>query len=101
MHVCIYCDMSGAHPLQVSLAMLTWPKPHLMLLDEPTNHLDLETVQALVEALCEYNGGVLVVSHDEHLITSVCDTLWVAGEKKVVDFKGDFLAYKKAELRKL
>ena len=72
-----------------------------MLLDEPTNHLDLETVQALVEALCEYNGGVLVVSHDEHLITSVCDTLWVAGEKKVVDFKGDFLAYKKAELRKL
>ena len=88
--------MSGGQKSRVSFALLAWPKPHLMLLDEPTNHLDLETVQALVEALLEFNGGVLVVSHDEHLITSVCDTLWVAGDKTVSSpSQLDFEGYKK------
>ena len=54
-------------------------KPHLLLLDEPTNHLDIDTVDALIDALNSYSGGVLIISHDEHLISQVCDEIWVAG----------------------
>ena len=58
---------------------MTFCKPHLLLLDEPTNHLDIDTVDALIEALNMYSGGVLIISHDEHLISQVCDEIWVAG----------------------
>ena len=88
--------MSGGQKSRVSFAMITWQKPHVMLLDEPTNHLDLETVAALIQALMDYNGGILVVSHDEHLITACCDTLWVAGEGTVRQSKGDFQDYKRS-----
>ena len=87
--------MSGGQKSRVSLAMISWPRPHLLLLDEPTNHLDLDTVSALIECLLEFRGGILVVSHDEAMITSVCDTLWVATEGTIAVSKGDFLDYKK------
>jgi len=86
--------MSGGQKSRVSFATITWPKPHVLLLDEPTNHLDLETVSALIEALLDFSGGILVVSHDEHLITAVCDTLWVAEEGTVCESRGDFQDYK-------
>ena len=63
--------------------MMTYTEPHLLLLDEPTNHLDLDSVQGLIKALMKFEGGVFVVSHDEHLITAVCDELWIIRDKKV------------------
>lgn len=64
--------LSGGQKSRVALASITYDEPHLLLLDEPTNHLDLDTVRALIRALTEFQGGVMVVSHDEHLITAVC-----------------------------
>lgn len=63
--------------------MMTYSEPHLLLLDEPTNHLDLDSVQGLIKALMNFKGGVFVVSHDEHMITAVCDELWIIRDKKV------------------
>ena len=69
-----------------------------LLLDEPTNHLDFDTVQALIRCLSNFQGGVLLVSHDEHLITAVCDELWIIKDKKVHLSKGDFQEYKEKVL---
>jgi len=62
-------------------------KPHVLLLDEPTNHLDLDAVEALIHALLDFRGGLLVISHDEHLVSSICEELWVAEPGKVAVFK--------------
>lgn len=87
--------LSGGQKSRVVFAYLSWLRPHLMLLDEPSNHLDLETVEALVHALETWEGGVLLVSHDERLITNSCNELWVCHDGKVVPFKGDYASYKK------
>eukprot|EP01119_Soliformovum_irregulare_P018375 TRINITY_DN5610_c0_g1_i2.p1 TRINITY_DN5610_c0_g1~~TRINITY_DN5610_c0_g1_i2.p1 ORF type:complete len:550 (+),score=179.93 TRINITY_DN5610_c0_g1_i2:408-2057(+) len=87
-------SLSGGQKSRVAFAHVTWKKPHLLLLDEPTNHLDMETIDALIHALSQYQGGVLVVSHDEHFITSVCDRLWVCEKRSVQVFPGDFDDYK-------
>jgi ATP-binding cassette, subfamily F, member 3 len=76
--------------LLVSLSSLLSPLPL-----QPSNHLDLETVEALVRALEVFSGGVLLVSHDERLISNSCSELWVCDSGKVVPFKGDYGAYKK------
>eukprot|EP00053_Salpingoeca_punica_P013269 m.119637 g.119637 ORF g.119637 m.119637 type:complete len:746 (+) comp16157_c1_seq1:131-2368(+) len=86
--------LSGGQKSRVALAMITYSAPHLLLLDEPTNHLDFDTVQALIRALATFEGGVLVVSHDEHLITATCDELWIIRDKQVIQSKGDFQDYK-------
>lgn len=86
--------MSGGQKSRVALAMLTYDEPHMLLLDEPTNHLDLDTVQGLIKALANYEGGVFVVSHDEHLISAVCNELWVIKDKKVHQSHGNFQEYK-------
>lgn len=65
-----------------------------MVLDEPTNHLDMETIDALIDALREYKGGVVIVSHDQHFVTSVCEELWVVGDQKVARFRGSMSEYK-------
>jgi len=90
--------LSGGQKSRIALAMITYTEPHMLLLDEPTNHLDLDTVQGLIKALAAYEGGVFVVSHDEHLITAVCDELWIIKDKKVHQSKGDFHDYKKSIL---
>eukprot|EP00956_Cyclotella_meneghiniana_P041113 scaffold215099_cov69-Cyclotella_meneghiniana.AAC.4 len=69
--------MSGGQKCRLCLACAMFRKPHLLILDEPTNHLDLETTEALIEAIKEFQGGVLLVSHDQHLLTSVCKDLYV------------------------
>lgn len=69
--------MSGGQKCRLCLAAAMYRKPHLLILDEPTNHLDLETSEALIKALNEFQGGVLLVSHDQYLLTSVCKDLYV------------------------
>lgn len=65
--------LSGGQKSRVALAKMTWKNPHLLLLDEPSNHLDIESVDALIQGLSFFKGGVMLISHDEHLITHACD----------------------------
>lgn len=94
--------LSGGQKSRVVFAEITFKKPHLLLLDEPTNHLDLDTIDALIQAINQFSGGVLIISHDEHLITCVCDELWVCGGGRIAKFAdGDFQAYKKSVLNEV
>jgi len=87
--------LSGGQKARVALALLTWQKPHCLLLDEPTNHLDIDTIDALVQALLMYDGGLMMISHDERLICGVCEELWCVEDGTVFQFDGDFEQYKK------
>eukprot|EP01125_Pyxidicula_operculata_P009641 TRINITY_DN3162_c0_g1_i1.p1 TRINITY_DN3162_c0_g1~~TRINITY_DN3162_c0_g1_i1.p1 ORF type:complete len:697 (+),score=184.41 TRINITY_DN3162_c0_g1_i1:47-2137(+) len=87
--------LSGGQKSRVSFAHLAMQQPHLIVLDEPTNHLDIETVDVLARALNDFTGSVVVVSHNERLITLVCDEIWVVDKGKINPFKGDFEQYKK------
>lgn len=91
--------LSGGQKSRLVLAWITFQKPHLLLLDEPTNHLDIDTVNALIEALLAYNGGLLVISHDEYFITSLCDDIYVCEDTTVKKFEGDFPEYRKHVLK--
>jgi ATP-binding cassette subfamily F protein 3 len=93
--------LSGGQKSRVSFAHITFSSPHFLLLDEPTNHLDLDTVQALIEALSMYEGSVLVISHDQHLIEAVCDQLWILDDKSLTMWKDDFASYKQSLRKKL
>mmetsp|Transcript_12990 Transcript_12990/g.28302 ORF Transcript_12990/g.28302 Transcript_12990/m.28302 type:complete len:591 (+) Transcript_12990:1-1773(+) len=75
--------MSGGQKCRLCLALSMYRKPHLLILDEPTNHLDLETTEALIKAIDKFEGGVLLVSHDQHLLTSVCEHLYVVHQGEV------------------
>jgi ATP-binding cassette subfamily F protein 3 len=86
---------SGGEKARLVLALLIWQRPNLILLDEPTNHLDLEMRLALNQALQEFEGSVILVSHDRHLLRSVCDDLWLIDDGKVQQFKEDIDAYPK------
>lgn len=77
------------------MARVTFTKPHLLLLDEPSNHLDMDAVAALVEGLALFQGGVLMVSHDQHLIESTVDELWAVENGTVKVFHGTFEDYKR------
>jgi ATP-binding cassette subfamily F protein 3 len=68
--------LSGGQKSRVSFAVCVWNNPHILILDEPTNHLDLDAVNALIVALNNFQGGVLIVSHDQHLIASVCEQIF-------------------------
>ncbi|XP_020112985.1 ABC transporter F family member 3 isoform X2 [Ananas comosus] len=87
--------LSGGQKSRVAFAKITFKKPHIILLDEPSNHLDLDAVEALIQGLVLFQGGVLMVSHDEHLITGSVDELWVVSEGRVTPFSGTFKDYKK------
>ena len=65
-------------------------------MDEPTNHLDLDAVNALIIALNNFQGGVLIVSHDQHLIASTCEQIWYVKEHRIKKFNGDFEDYRRA-----
>ncbi|KRX05641.1 P-loop containing nucleoside triphosphate hydrolase [Pseudocohnilembus persalinus] len=86
--------LSGGQKSRVALAIAAWLQPHLMILDEPTNHLDIDAVSALTVALNTWDGGVLVVSHDEHFISNVCNEIWVVRDQQVKKFNGGFEDYK-------
>ncbi|MDB5968452.1 MAG: ATP-binding cassette, subfamily er 3 [Hydrocarboniphaga sp.] len=86
---------SGGEKARLALAMVVYQNPNLLLLDEPTNHLDLDMRHALETALMSYAGAVIVVSHDRHLLTSTCDTLWLVADSRCVPFDGDLDDYAK------
>ena len=87
--------MSGGEKARLVLAMMVWQRPNLLLLDEPTNHLDLATREALAMALNEFEGTLMLVSHDRALLRSVCDEFWLVGRGGVGDFDGDLDDYQR------
>ncbi|XP_042449337.1 ABC transporter F family member 3-like isoform X2 [Zingiber officinale] len=87
--------LSGGQKSRVAFAKITFKKPHIILLDEPSNHLDLDAVEALIQGLVIFQGGVLMVSHDEHLIAGSVGELWAVSESRVAPFSGTFQDYKK------
>jgi ATP-binding cassette subfamily F protein 3 len=88
-------SLSGGEKARLVLAMLVWQRPNLLLLDEPTNHLDLSTREALSMALNEYEGTVMLVSHDRALLREVCDEFWLVTGGAVEPFDGDLDDYQK------
>ncbi|MCC1493435.1 ABC-F family ATP-binding cassette domain-containing protein [Cognatishimia sp. F0-27] len=86
--------LSGGQKARLSLLLATLDAPHLLILDEPTNHLDIESREALVEALTEYSGAVILVSHDMHLLSMVADRLWLVSDGTVKPYEDDLDAYR-------
>lgn len=84
---------SGGEKVRLALAMIALQKPNLLLLDEPTNHLDLEARHALTMALQAYEGAIVVISHDRHLLRQVVDNYWLVADGKVKEFEGDLQDY--------
>lgn len=85
---------SGGEKARLALALLVWQRPNLLLLDEPTNHLDLEMRHALTLALQEYEGAIVLVSHDRHLLRTTADSLWLVANGGVQPFDGDLDDYR-------
>ena len=88
-------SMSGGEKARLVLCMIVWQRPNLLLLDEPTNHLDLATREALGMALNEFEGTVMLVSHDRALLRSVCDEFWMVSRGGVAPFDGDLDDYQR------
>src|SRR5437762_3391099 len=93
-------ELSGGERARLNLALVTHDAPALLILDEPTNHLDMETREALVAALAEYAGAVVLVSHDWHLVELVADRLWLVEGGTVRPFEDDLDAYRRRLLER-
>jgi ATP-binding cassette subfamily F protein 3 len=91
--------LSGGEKTRLLLALATRNAPHLLLLDEPTNHLDMDARASLVEAINDFAGAVVLVSHDTHLVKMVADQLWLVAQGKVTPFEGDIDDYQAKLLR--
>ncbi|XP_071443022.1 ATP-binding cassette sub-family F member 1 [Hetaerina americana] len=94
-------DLSGGQKARVALAELCLNAPDVVILDEPTNNLDIESIDALAEAINEYNGGVIIVTHDERLIRETECTLWVIEDRTINEVDGDFDDYRRELLDSL
>ena len=88
-------QLSGGQKARLSLLLATIDAPHLLILDEPTNHLDIESREALTEALNDYTGAVVLVSHDMHLLNLVADRLWLVDQGGVAPWEGDLDDYRR------
>jgi ATP-binding cassette subfamily F protein 3 len=86
--------LSGGEKARLLMALTTRDAPHMLILDEPTNHLDIDARDALVKALADYEGAVILISHDPHLVELVADRLWLVAEGKVTPFDGDLDDYR-------
>ena len=93
--------LSGGQKSRVALAVVTWRQPHILMMDEPTNHMDIDAVSALVIALNSFSGGLIVVSHDQYFVSSICKKIFVVKGQKVKEFSGDFKAYKATYRKKV
>ncbi|MCV2864293.1 ABC-F family ATP-binding cassette domain-containing protein [Albidovulum sediminicola] len=91
----VVARLSGGQKARLSLTLATLDAPHLLILDEPTNHLDIESREALVEALTEYSGAVILVSHDMHLLGLVADRLWLVKGGAVTPYANDLDTYRR------
>src|SRR5437899_2724442 len=87
-------NFSGGEEARLALALIVWQRPNLLLLDEPTNHLDLETREALTDALAQFEGTLVVVSHDRHLLRATTDQFIIVADGKLQPFDGDLDDYK-------
>nr|QIN90911.1 ATP-binding cassette subfamily F [Eucommia ulmoides] len=87
-------NLSDGQKSRVIFAWLAWRQPHMLLLDEPTNHLDIETIDSLAEALNEWDGGMVLVSHDFRLINQVAHEIWVCENQAVTRWEGDIMDFK-------
>jgi ATP-binding cassette subfamily F protein 3 len=88
-------SMSGGEKARLVLCMMVWQRPNLLLMDEPTNHLDLATREALAMALNEFEGTLMLVSHDRALLRSVCDEFWLVSRGGIAPFDGDLDDYQR------
>jgi len=91
---------SGGEKARLALALIVWQRPNLLLLDEPTNHLDLETREALAVALAQFEGTLVLVSHDRHLLRATTDQLLIVKDGTVDAFEGDLDDYRDLLLKK-
>jgi ATP-binding cassette subfamily F protein 3 len=85
---------SGGEKARLALALIVWQRPNLLLLDEPTNHLDLETREALTVALAQFEGTLILVSHDRHLLRATTDRFLIVAEGRLAPFDGDLDDYR-------
>jgi ATP-binding cassette subfamily F protein 2 len=92
--VCPMKQLSDGQRCRVSFAWLAFQQPHLLFLDEPTNHLDLESIDALAEAINNFTGGMILVSHDFRLVEQVTDEIWVCDHQTISKWDGDIFSYK-------
>lgn len=97
--ICPMRNLSDGQRCRVVFAWLAFQAPHLLLLDEPTNHLDMETIDALADAINDFEGGMVLVSHDFRLINQVAKEIWICEKQTIAPWKGDILSYKE-ELKK-
>jgi ATP-binding cassette subfamily F protein 3 len=86
-------QLSGGEKARLTLALIVRERPNLLLLDEPTNHLDIDMREALTEALQDYDGALIVVAHDRHLLRATADELWIVVNGRVAPFDGDLDDY--------
>ena len=86
--------LSGGEKARLLIAITAFHAPHLLILDEPTNHLDIDSREALVQALMEYSGAVILISHDRHLVEATADRLWIVRDATVKSYDGDMESYR-------
>ncbi|MER2520615.1 MAG: ABC-F family ATP-binding cassette domain-containing protein [Bdellovibrionales bacterium] len=91
--------LSGGEKARLLFCLMSYDAPHIMLLDEPTNHLDIDAREALMQALNNYNGAIILVSHDTHLVECVADQLWLVANGKCAPFDDDLDAYRQQVIR--
>src|SRR5690606_29342225 len=89
-------NLSGGERARLLMGLITFGGPGMMILDEPTNHLDIDSRDALVHALNDYQGAVLIISHDRHLIEATCDTLWIAEGGTIRELDEDLDSYQRS-----
>lgn len=87
--------LSGGQKSRVMFAVMTWQKPHVLLMDEPTNHLDIETIDALIDAVEQFKGAVVLISHDQYFLRKVAKEVWELNEGELIRYEGTIDEYKK------
>ena len=87
--------LSGGQKSRVALALIMLSNPQILLMDEPTNHLDLDAINALIVALGSFDGGLLIVSHDQNFVEQVCTQIYMIENKHLKQFRGNFNDYRK------
>lgn len=92
--------LSGGEKARLLLAIATFDEPHLLILDEPTNHLDVDSRESLIHALNDFGGAIVLISHDQHLIETCADRLFIVGGQTVRPYEGDLSEYKTSLLRR-